>query len=42
MEALIQSVEDNIGLAILIILVFSLGLAVVEFFYELYQKKIDK
>ncbi|MEL6252265.1 MAG: sterol desaturase family protein [Bacteroidota bacterium] len=42
MEDLIQKMEDNIGLAVLIILAFSMGLAVVEFFYELYKKKINK
>ncbi|MEM8890993.1 MAG: sterol desaturase family protein [Bacteroidota bacterium] len=42
MEDLIQKMEDNIGLAVLIILAFSMGLAIVEFFYELYKKKINK
>ncbi len=42
MEELIQGVEDNIGLAIFIIFAFSIGLALIEFCYELYQKKITK
>ena len=42
MEELIQKMEDNIGIALLIIIVFSIGLAIVEFIYELYKKKIDK
>jgi sterol desaturase/sphingolipid hydroxylase (fatty acid hydroxylase superfamily) len=42
MEDIVKQMEDNIGLIIYIILGFSLVLAVVEFFYELYKKKIDK
>ncbi len=42
MEALIQEMEDHIGLAVLIIFAFSMGLAIVEFCYELYKKKINK
>ncbi|WP_353777864.1 sterol desaturase family protein [Winogradskyella sp. 3972H.M.0a.05] len=42
MEELIQNMEDNIGLVVLIIFTFSIGLAIVEFCYELYKKKINK
>ncbi len=42
MEELIQKMENDIGLVVLIILTFSIGLAIVEFFYELYKKKITK
>ncbi|MEO1516949.1 MAG: sterol desaturase family protein [Bacteroidota bacterium] len=42
MEEVVKQMEDNIGLVILIIFGFSLVLAVVEFFYELYKKKINK
>ena len=42
MEAIIQQMENNVGLVILAIFVFSIGLAIVEFFYELYKKKIDR
>ncbi len=42
MEDIVKQMEENIGLIIYIILGFSLVLAVVEFFYELYKKKIDK
>lgn len=42
MEELIQKMEDDIGLVVLIILAFSIGLAIVEFCYELYKKKINK
>ena len=42
MEELIQKMEDDIGIVIFLILVFSVGLAIVEFFYELYKKKITK
>jgi sterol desaturase/sphingolipid hydroxylase (fatty acid hydroxylase superfamily) len=42
MEELIQKMEDNIGMALLIIIVFSVGLAIVEFIYELYKKKINR
>ncbi|MEO0340984.1 MAG: sterol desaturase family protein [Bacteroidota bacterium] len=42
MEELIQKMENDIGFVALIILVFSLGLALVEFCYELYKKKITK
>ncbi|MDT7831317.1 sterol desaturase family protein [Flavobacteriaceae bacterium S356] len=42
MEELIQKMEDNIGIALFIIIVFSIGLAIVEFIYELYKKKINK
>lgn len=42
MEELIQKMENDIGLVAIIILIFSLGLALVEFIYELYKKKINK
>lgn len=42
MEELIQKMEDNIGIALFIILGFSIGLAIVEFIYELYKKKINR
>ncbi|MEM7186075.1 MAG: sterol desaturase family protein [Bacteroidota bacterium] len=42
MEDIILKMEEHIGLVLLAIFVFSMGLAVVEFFYELYQKKITK
>lgn len=42
MEEIIKQTEDNIGLLIFIIYIFSVLLGVVEFCYELYQKKINK
>jgi sterol desaturase/sphingolipid hydroxylase (fatty acid hydroxylase superfamily) len=42
MEEVIKQMEENIGLIIYIIFGFSLVLAIVEFFYELYKKKINK
>ena len=42
MEEIVKQMEDNIGLIIYIIIGFSLLLAIVEFFYELYKKKINK
>lgn len=42
MEELIQKMENDVGLVAIIILTFSLGLAFVEFCFELYQKKITK
>lgn len=42
MEELIQKMEDNIGIALFIILGFSIGLAIVEFIHELYKKKINR
>lgn len=42
MDVLIQKMEEDIGLVILIILGFSLALAIVEFGVELYKKKITK
>ncbi|MEM7369759.1 MAG: sterol desaturase family protein [Bacteroidota bacterium] len=42
MEDILTRVENNIGLVIAIIFLFSLGLALLEFFVELYQKKINK
>lgn len=42
MEEVVKQMEDNIGLIIYAIIGFSLLLAVVEFFYELYKKKINK
>ena len=42
MEALIQKMENNLGIVILLIFAFSIGLAIVEFCWELYKKKINK
>ena len=42
METLIKNMEDNVGLVILFLFVFALGLAIIEFCHELYHKKIDK
>ena len=42
MEEVVKQMEDNIGLIIFIIFSFSIILAIVEFFYELYKKKINK
>lgn len=42
MNDIIRHFEDHIGMVIFIIYSFSIGLAIVEFFYELYKKKIDK
>ncbi|MEM6378572.1 MAG: sterol desaturase family protein [Bacteroidota bacterium] len=42
MEEIVKQMEDNIGLVILIIFGFSITLALVEFFYELYKKKINR
>ncbi|MGB0523130.1 MAG: sterol desaturase family protein [Flammeovirgaceae bacterium] len=42
MEEIIQKMESNIGLIILGLLAFSVVLAIVEFCYELYKKKITR
>lgn len=42
MNELIQKMENDIGLVIFIIFGFSVGLALIEFCYELYKKKINK
>ncbi len=42
MQELIKTIEDNLGLVILIIFGFSVTLAIIEFCWELYKKKIDK
>lgn len=42
MEDVIVKMEENIELVLLAIFVFSMGLAIIEFFYELYKKKITK
>ncbi len=42
MEEVIKKLENDLGFVLLILLVFSLGLAFVEFCYELYKKKINK
>ncbi|MEX0289078.1 MAG: sterol desaturase family protein [Flavobacteriaceae bacterium] len=42
MEELITKMEEHIGLAVLLILIFSLGLAMTEFAYELYKRKISR
>ena len=38
MEEIVKQMEDNIGLLIFLIFGFSIALATVEFFYELYKK----
>ena len=40
MEEIVVTMEENIEIALLSIFVFSLSLAIIEFFYELYKKKI--
>ena len=42
MNEVVKSMEENIGLIIYGLVIFSLGLATVEFIYELYKKKIDR
>ncbi len=42
MEELVQKMDNNIGLIVLIIFAFSMVLAIVEFCYEVYTKKINK
>ncbi len=42
MEEVVQKIEENITLVIYLITSFSLLLAIAEFFYELYKKKINK
>lgn len=42
MEDIIQQLENDFGLVIYLILAFSLGLAILEFGYELYKKKINR
>ena len=42
MEEVVKTIEENIGLIIYLITGFSLILAIVEFFYELYKKKINR
>lgn len=42
MKDVVKTIEENIGLIIYIMTGFSLLLAIVEFFYELYKKKINK
>lgn len=42
MEDIINTMEKNVELVLLGIFLFSMSLAIVEFFYELYKKKIDK
>ncbi len=41
MDAIVKNIEENIELIIYVILGFSIALATVEFFYELYKKKIN-
>ncbi len=41
MSDLIQKIEANVELIIFIIFIFSIGLALVEFIWELYKKKIN-
>jgi len=41
MEDIIKTTEENINLLISVIFIFSIILAVVEFFWELYKKKIN-
>lgn len=42
MEEIVLKMEENIGWVLLAIFAFSMTLAVIEFFYELYKKKITK
>ncbi len=42
MNDVVATMEEHIGLIIFGLFVFSIGLAVVEFFYELHKKKINK
>ena len=42
MEELVKQAEDNVGLVIAGIFIFSMGLALVEFCWELSTKKIDR
>jgi len=42
MEDIIKTMEENINLIISVIFIFSILLAIVEFFWELYRKKINK
>ena len=42
MEVLIEKMENNVGLVILFIFGCSILLAIVEFIWEIYQKKIDQ
>ncbi|MDN5215142.1 sterol desaturase family protein [Fulvivirgaceae bacterium BMA12] len=42
MEEVVIKMEEHVGLVLWGIFIFSMGLAVVEFFYELYKKKITK
>ncbi|MEO0570298.1 MAG: sterol desaturase family protein [Bacteroidota bacterium] len=42
MEEIVLKMENHIGLVLFGLFIFSLALAVVEFFYELYKKKITK
>ncbi|MEO1051200.1 MAG: sterol desaturase family protein [Bacteroidota bacterium] len=42
MEEIVTQIENNIGLVMLFIFLFSVGLALVEFGWELYRKKINK
>lgn len=42
MEELVAKAEENVGWVMLIIFLFSMGLAIVEFFWEWYQKKLTK
>lgn len=42
MEEVVAKMENNIGLVLFGLFIFSMTLALVEFFYELYKKKITK
>ena len=42
MEEIIQKLENDVGTVIFVLIAFSLGLAFIEFCYELYKKKINK
>ncbi|MEL6533964.1 MAG: sterol desaturase family protein [Bacteroidota bacterium] len=42
MNEVVQTMEDNIGLMIYGLLIFSIGLGIVEFFVEVYKKKINR
>lgn len=42
MEELVAKAEENVGLVIFAIFAFSIGLAIVEFFWEWHKKKLTK
>jgi len=42
MKEIVVKMEENIEIVLFAIFIFSITLAVIEFFYELYKKKITK